>query len=82
MRRSAFTARGLRGGVFPPAKPTISYVSTGVFKVTDYDSKFTYTPTVTAGTATKSYDTDGKLLITLSSTDTVCTLTPSFGPVG
>ena len=79
MRRSAFAAKGLRGSGFPPVKPTVSYVSYGAFRLTNYNPLYRYTLVPNAGTSTTP-DSSGNF--TLSSTTVACTITPSFGPDG
>ena len=77
MRRSAFSAKGLRGSGFTPPKPTFSYTSLGVFTLTNWNALFTYAVSATSGTVTRSGAND--TVFTLSSTNAVVTVTPSFG---
>lgn len=60
------------GGRFLPAKPTISYASTGTFTITNYDSSLIYTVTALSGSVTRVGNT-----ITLNSTDMEATVTAS-----
>ena len=80
MRRSLFAAKGFRGSGFTPPKPTFSYTSLGVFTLTNWSPLYTYSVTATAGTVTRSGT--NSTVFTMSSTDTVVTVTPSFGLVG
>lgn len=80
MRRSSFGAKGLRGSGFTPPKPTFSYTSLGVFTLTNWSALYSYATSPTAGTVTRSGTNN--TVFTMSSTDTVVTVTPSFGLVG
>ena len=66
----AAVAVGASGGRFAPAKPTITYVSTGTFSISNYDASLMYTITPSSGTASRSGAT-----ITLNSTDMEATVT-------
>lgn len=57
------------GGKFTPAKPVLTYNSKGKFNIVGYESSYTYTLSVTAGTATRSGS-----VVTLSNADSTCTV--------
>jgi hypothetical protein len=81
MPKSGFSNRGLRGAGFSPAKPTITYNSNGKFNITNYNPMYIYRFSLTSGTASTAVS-GSNLVVTMTSTDTICTITPSFGPSG
>ena len=75
MLNSSRVATAAAGAGFIPAKPNMTYNTTAKFNVSNYSSSNTYILVPNSGTAT----IDGSCVITLSSSDTECTVAAKGG---
>jgi hypothetical protein len=63
----------------PPPSPVMSYVSTGVFSISNYDPTLTYTATLISGSGTATFNaSNGRY--TLSSTNARFSVTSRYAP--